>query len=87
MDLSQKIIAAALGLFFLISLLRLFRAPLRLVLRLTLNTFLGFLALWIVQITAGFSGISLGFNLWNALTVGVLGVPGLVLLFLLQWVL
>ena len=87
MDLSQKIIAALLGLFFLIAMVRLFRAPLRLILRLAGNTLLGFLALWIVQLTAGFSGISLGFNLWNALIVGVLGVPGLALLFLVQWVL
>jgi len=87
MDLSQKIIAALLGLFFLIAMVRLFRAPLRLILRLAGNTLLGFLTLWIVQLTAGFSGISLGFNLWNALIVGVLGVPGLALLLLVQWVL
>lgn len=87
MDLNQKIIAALLGGFFLIALLRVFNTPLRLALRLLLNTLLGFLALWVVHLTAGITGIALGINLWNALVVGVLGVPGLVLLLLVQWVL
>ena len=87
MDLNQKIIAAILAGFFIIALLRVFSAPLRLALRLLVNTLLGFLALWVVQLTAGFTGIALGMNLWNALVVGILGVPGLVLLLLVQWVL
>ena len=46
MDLSQKLLAAFLAAFFLIALLRVFRAPLRIALRLLGNTLLGFLALW-----------------------------------------
>ena len=37
--------------------------------------------------TSGITGLTLGLNLWNALVVGILGVPGLVLLLLVQWVL
>ena len=87
MDLSQKIIAALLAGFFLIALVRVFRAPLRLALRLLGNTLLGFLALWVVDLTAGVTGIALGLNLWNALVIGILGLPGFVLLLLAQWVL
>ena len=87
MGLSRWIIVALLILFFAVVLLRLLRSPLRLILRLAYNTLLGFGALWIVHFAAPFSGISLGFNLWNALTVGVLGGPGLALLLLVQWVL
>ena len=87
MDLNQKIIAALLAGFFIIALLRVFSAPLRIALRLLLNTLLGFLALWAVHLTAGITGIVLGLNLWNALVVGVLGVPGFLLLLLVQWVL
>ena len=87
MDLNQKIIAAILAGFFIIALLRVFSAPLRLALRLLVNTLLGFLALWVVQLTSGLTGIALGMNLWNALVVGILGVPGFVLLLLIQWVL
>ena len=87
MDLNPKIIAGILAGFFLIALLRVFSAPLRLVLKLLANTLLGFLALWAVHLTAGLTGITLGLNLWNALVVAVLGVPGFVLLLLVQWVL
>ena len=87
MDLNQKVIAVILAGFFLIALLRVFSAPLRLALRLLLNTLLGFLALWVVNLTADITGIALGLNLWNALVVGILGFPGFVLLLLAQWVL
>ena len=87
MDLNQKIIAALLAGFFIIALLRVFSAPLRIALRLLLNTLQGFLVLWAVHLTAGITGIALGLNLWNALVVGVLGVPGFLLLLLVQWVL
>ena len=87
MDMSQKILAAILAGFLLIALIRVFSSPFRLALKLLLNTLLGFLALGIVRLTAGITGIALGLNLWNALVIGVLGLPGFVLLLLVQWVL
>ena len=87
MDLNQKIIAGLLLAFFLITLLRLFRAPLGLALKLLANTALGFLALWAVNAGSALTGITLGLNLGNALTVGILGLPGFVLLLLVRWVL
>jgi inhibitor of the pro-sigma K processing machinery len=87
MDLSQKIVAAVLAGFFLIALIRVFSTPLRVALKLLVNTLLGFLALWVVNLTAGVTGIALGLNLLNALVIGILGVPGFVLLLLTQWVL
>ena len=87
MDLNQKIIAAILAGFFLIALIRVLSAPLRLALKLLANTALGFLALWAVGLTSGVTGIALGLNLWNALVIGILGLPGFALLLLVQWVL
>ena len=87
MDLNQKIIAVLLAGFFLIALLRVFSAPLKLALKLLANTLLGFLALWAVNLASGVTGVALGLNLWNALIIGILGLPGFVLLFLIQWVL
>lgn len=81
---------AAVGLviaFLAVTCLRLLSTPLKLVLRLALNSALGFLALWLLQYTSAVTGITLGLNLFNALTIGVLGLPGLGLLVLLQWVL
>ena len=87
MDLSQKIMAGVLATFLLIALLRIFSAPIRLALKVLGNTLLGFLALWTVNLTAGVTGIALGLNLMNALVIGILGLPGFVLLLLVQWVL
>ena len=87
MDLSQKVIAAILAGFFLIALIRVFSAPLRLALKLLVNTLLGFGVLWLINRTAALTGVSLGLNIWNALVIGVLGLPGFVLLLLVQWVL
>ena len=87
MDLGQKVLAGLLAAFLLLALIRLFRTPLRLALRLLVNTLLGFAALWAVDLTAGFTGIVLGLNPLNALVIGVLGLPGFVLLLLTQWVL
>ena len=68
MDLNQKILAAILAAFFLIALIRVFQTPLRLALKLLANTLLGFLALWVVNLTAGVTGITLGLNLLNVLS-------------------
>lgn len=87
MDLSQKVMVGLLAVFLLAALLRIFKAPLRLALKLLLNTLLGFLALYLAGLTAPLTGITLGLNLWNALIVGILGLPGFVLLLLVQWIL
>ena len=87
MDLNQKIIASLLAGFFLIALLRLFQAPLKVAVKLLANTLLGFLALWVVNLTSGITGLTLGMNFWNALVIGVLGLPGFGLLLLVHWVL
>ncbi len=81
---------AAIGLviaFLAVACLRLVSTPLKMVLRVALNSALGFGALWLLQYTSAISGITLGLNLFNALVIGVLGLPGLGLLVLLQWVL
>ena len=82
-----KLLPLLIGAFLLLALARIFRSPLKLAGKLLLNTLLGFLALWLVAATAAHTGIALGMNLANALVVGVLGLPGFVLLLLLQWVL
>lgn len=74
-------------LFLLVAVIRIFRTPLKLAVRLLGNTAIGFLALWAANLAAPLTGLSLGFNLWNALTVAVLGLPGFILLLLMQWVL
>ena len=83
-----KIAALSLTvLFLLVAVVRLFRKPLKLALRVVLNSALGLGVLWLLNSTAPVTGLTLGVNWFNALTVGVLGVPGLGLLLLVKWVL
>ena len=86
MDLGVKLAAILLCAVLVLGIIRLFAAPLKLALKLILNTLLGFLALFLLGLTAPLTGFALGLNLFNALIIGILGVPGLVLLVLLQTV-
>ena len=54
--------------------------------RAAVNAVLGLAALLAVNWTAGYTGIRLGNNLFNAAVAGVLGVPGVALLILVQGV-
>jgi len=87
MSLVEKCALGLVLLFLLVACLRLLRQPLRLALRVLLNSALGFCAVWLLNMTTAVTGMSLGLNIFNALTIGVLGVPGLGLLLLLKWVL
>lgn len=78
---------ALVGLFLLVAVVRLFRRPLKLALRVVVNGALGLGALWLLNSAAPVTGVTLGLNWFNALTVGVLGLPGLGLLVLVKWVL
>lgn len=86
MGLTEKIAIGLLCAFVVLGVVQLFSAPLKLALKVLLNTLLGFAALLLVNLASGLTGFSLGLNLFNALAIGILGVPGLVLLVLLKLV-
>ena len=87
MSVVEKVSLGLVLLFLVVACVRLFSAPLKVALRVLINSGLGFGALWLLNLTGGVTGIALGLNIFNSLTVGILGVPGLFLLLLLQWVL
>lgn len=78
------LILAALAV--LTALLALGSAARRLI-RLAARTGVGLAVLALLSQAGGVAGVHLGLNLWNALVLGVLGIPGLGLLLLLNWVL
>lgn len=87
MSVVEKVSLGLVLLFLVVACVRLFSAPLKVALRVLINSVLGFGVLWLLNLTGGVTGIALGLNIFNSLTVGILGVPGLFLLLLLQWVL
>ncbi|HHV08244.1 MAG TPA: pro-sigmaK processing inhibitor BofA [Firmicutes bacterium] len=78
------IIAYAFGLFLLYLIGRLFLVPLKIVMRLVYNGLIGGIALWLLNFMGSFLGIFIPINPITALTVGFLGLPGILLIFLLQ---
>ncbi|NLY44014.1 MAG: pro-sigmaK processing inhibitor BofA [Clostridiaceae bacterium] len=60
--------------------------PLKVVVKLVYNSILGGITLIIINFFGGFIGIHIGVNPLTAITVGVLGVPGIALLLILQMV-
>ena len=87
MDLKTALLFGAGGLAVLAMASRAFSAPLCLLGKAAVNTLLGLGALLLLNAISPLTGLSLGLNLFNALVVGILGIPGLGLLLLVQWVL
>lgn len=82
--MESVILWIAAGIAVLI-VLRIFTLPVRWFVKLLLHVGLGFAGLILVNLLGGWFGVSLGINLLNAAVVGLLGLPGLVLLLLLRW--
>ena len=84
--IDYTLLCVLFAVFALLAVLRLFAVPLKLAGKLLVNTLLGFALLGILSALGVLAKISLGLNLFNALVIAVLGVPGLALLILLRLV-
>lgn len=87
MDLKLTLLITLTVIVLLFLTVKVLSAPLRIAFRALLNTLLGLGALLLVNATGSVTGLSLGVNLVNAIVVGILGIPGLGILFLAQWIL
>ena len=86
MEIAEKALLAVFALFALLAVLKLFASPLKLAGRLLVNTLLGFALLGLLNVLGVLAKLSLGLNLFNALIIAALGVPGLALLILLRMI-
>lgn len=78
------ILAYGFGLLLVYVLIRLLFTPLRYTFYIIYHGLIGGIALFVVNVVGGLFGLHLPINPVSALSVGYLGVPGLVLLFVLQ---
>ncbi|MGI6577755.1 MAG: pro-sigmaK processing inhibitor BofA family protein [Eubacteriales bacterium] len=83
----KDILLFLFGAAILIVALRVFKAPIRLALKILLNTILGFVALILFDLVGSYIGVSLGVNLLNSIVIGILGAPGFGLLLMARWLL
>ena len=86
MDLSVIVIIAAIVMGVIV-VLRLLAKPIRFIFKLLINTALGFVLLWLINFFGGGIGIALELSLLNAVTVGLLGIPGVLLLLAIHFLL
>lgn len=61
------------------------RKPIGCAIKILLNILLGFVILFAVNFLGAYIGLSLGINWINAIIVAVLGLPGVILLIVLQF--
>ncbi len=78
------VFALAVGICLLGLLLKILKGPIKLVWKLFLHAIMGFIYLFIFNFLAGFVDLSIPLTWLNALITGALGVPGVVLLLILQ---
>lgn len=71
----------------IVVVVRLLSAPIRLAGKLLINALAGFVVLFLLNFVGGIVGLSLGINWINAIVVGILGAPGVVLLLLIKYLL
>ncbi|SDY99311.1 inhibitor of the pro-sigma K processing machinery [Proteiniborus ethanoligenes] len=81
------ILAYAGGLILLYFLGWLLIIPIKYLLKLIINGITGGILLLLVNLLGGFVGISVAINPVTALIAGFLGVPGVILLIVLQYIL
>lgn len=73
-------------LIFSVLFLVIFRRPLGWLIKVLLRSAVGLGALFLWAQSGLAAGLALGVNAFNALIIGLLGLPGVGLLFLLRWV-
>jgi len=74
-----------IGLILVYLLIKALIVPLKYLGKLVINVGLGGLGLWLINMFSGTIGVQIGINFVTAMVVGLLGVPGLLLLMTLQW--
>lgn len=78
------IITVVICIIFLLIFGKIFLFPMKKILKFILNTALGALAIFIINTIGTSFSFHIGLNFINAIIVGILGVPGAVLLILLK---
>ncbi|MBO5453646.1 MAG: pro-sigmaK processing inhibitor BofA family protein [Clostridia bacterium] len=85
--INNKFIGAySIGLILLFLVLRVFYTPLKVVFKLCVNTLAGGFILILINFIGKFVGINIGMNVLTSLVVGILGIPGVSLMLILQTV-
>lgn len=81
---ANNIIAFIACLFFLFIIGRIFIVPLKIIVKFLINSILGGILIFGINYIAGFFGFHIGLNIITSIFVGLLGIPGAVVVILLK---
>lgn len=65
---------------------RIFILPLKSIMKLIVNSILGGAMLYLINLIGGMFGFYIGLNIFTAIFVGILGIPGAILLIILKMI-
>ena len=82
--MSQYTIPFAVGAIILFAVLIFILKPLRALFKIIINSALGACLLLLYNMVGGSLGLYIGVNAYTALTVGILGIPGFLLIVILK---
>lgn len=80
----ENLVTLLIPLVLLGLLLRVMLLPIRLLWKLLINSACGFICLWLLNWISGFTGVLFPINAVTAAIAGFLGLPGILLLALVQ---
>lgn len=83
----NSIITFLACIIFLFIFGKIFFLPLKSMIKLIFNSILGAILLYVINIIGGNFGFHIGINVFTAICVGILGIPGAGLLIVLQIIL
>ena len=80
----NNIIAFIACLFFLFIIGKIFIVPLKTIFKFILNSIIGGLIIYLINFIGGYFGFHIGLNIITSVFVGVLGIPGAVVVILIK---
>ncbi|MBR5294306.1 MAG: pro-sigmaK processing inhibitor BofA family protein [Oscillospiraceae bacterium] len=81
----ENILALIVPVLIAIFVIKLLLSQVKLIWKLAVNSISGFICLWLLNLASGLTGIIFEINFITALVVGFLGIPGILLLLVLQF--
>ncbi len=82
--MSENIIAFLACIFLILIFGRLFLVPLKHIFKIILNSILGAIILYIINLIGSLFNFYIGINIFTCLTVGLLGIPGVICMVLIR---
>ena len=81
----ENILALIVPVLIAIFVIKLLLSQVKLIWKLAVNSISGFICLWLLNLASGLTGIGFEINFITALVVGFLGIPGILLLLVFQF--